>query len=475
MLQGHVFAGLPQDFVVSDQMGNFNRPGTVIFLEKDGSGRWHYQEAGDLTRDNVERLKIDFSRSMPTIYLDAPYLGRKGEQRHVGESYQKLGCLKGEGDSPTRKNGGYSVCNSEFTKMSSQTGDVAKSILLSPITMLLGSVGYSVKVDQDKIHIAIVESDAINESTKAMANAMADQVPGLDGELLAAVRSTNFTKIEDILAEGANPNIVLCSLPPVNYRIRYSVYESTKCGSPENLYDVMNDNNILYEKQITMIDILGKHGEKFDNNSDGVIFRLAGPTIMSMENQNPGAYVPDKILVAKALIKYGFKFDSNSIKKSAARFEELRNSDALAVVKSIAELTGDTDAFESGILPVIEQNRKQALKEQENSLKEQENSLTMLRLVKTVGQKICRTIDGTSQDYIGTSLGKPIFGNKYNQKFYITAFTENSVGDRIQLRVSGVRRKDGDEFVNIDHIDGDTVIQPNSVIWDDPSQWEPCY
>lgn len=92
-----------------------------------------------------------------------------------------------------------------------------------------------------------------------------------------------------------------------------------------------------------------------------------------------------------------------------------------------------------------------------------------LQTVKQIGQKICKTIDGTEQGPLGAV---------YEQQFLLTAFTENAVGSKVQLRIAGIKRRDTSRIIggsnNVDYLNGDIVLRPNSVIWDDPSLWHPC-
>ena len=116
----------------------------------------------------------------------------------------------------------------------------------------------------------------------------------------------------------------------------------------------------------------------------------------------------------------------------------------------------DKAAFERQI-----QMRIQAKNEEEQRLRER--AIRDLPQVKTIGQKICRTIEITQT--------KRLYQAPVNVQAKITAFTENVSGDKIQLRISGMRA--GDE--NVDRIDGEVVFQNGGVIWDNATNWGLCY
>lgn len=107
----------------------------------------------------------------------------------------------------------------------------------------------------------------------------------------------------------------------------------------------------------------------------------------------------------------------------------------------------------------------------EQAARERERAMRDLPQVKTVGQKICRTIGITRRKVIGDYRGEPIYGEPTNAKVKVTAFTESVSGDKIQVRISGMQA--GNE--NLDRIDGDVVFQNGGVIWDNATNWGLCY
>lgn len=98
-----------------------------------------------------------------------------------------------------------------------------------------------------------------------------------------------------------------------------------------------------------------------------------------------------------------------------------------------------------------------------------EQALRDLPIVKKIGQKICRTLDGAAQ-----SAMYVINGRQMRPQYVLTAFTENVANDKIQLRIAAIRARLPTGFASVDRLDGDMVLQNNSVIWDDPLLWHPC-
>ncbi len=110
------------------------------------------------------------------------------------------------------------------------------------------------------------------------------------------------------------------------------------------------------------------------------------------------------------------------------------------------------------------------LNEQEQA-RLRERALRDLPQVKSVGQKICRTVEITQRKVLGYAMGKPLYGVPSQQQAHITAFTENVSESKIQIRVSGIQAN-GE---NIKSIDGDVVIENGAVIWDEAANWGLCY
>jgi hypothetical protein len=116
------------------------------------------------------------------------------------------------------------------------------------------------------------------------------------------------------------------------------------------------------------------------------------------------------------------------------------------------------------------ERERQMQAQQEADQRRREQAARDLPRIKTVGQKICKTEEITQRRVIGTALGQPMYGLPVKAKAVITAFTENSAGTRIQLRISGMQ-VDGQ---NLDRIDGDIVYENGSVVWEEASNWQLC-
>lgn len=113
---------------------------------------------------------------------------------------------------------------------------------------------------------------------------------------------------------------------------------------------------------------------------------------------------------------------------------------------------------------------RQMRAQQEAEQRRREQAARDLPRIKTAGQKICKTEGITQRRVIGTALGQPMYSQPVKATAVITAFTENSAGARIQLRISGMQ-VDGQ---NVDRIDGDVVYENGSVVWDEASNWQLC-
>ncbi len=127
----------------------------------------------------------------------------------------------------------------------------------------------------------------------------------------------------------------------------------------------------------------------------------------------------------------------------------------------------------------IEQARKSAEVERKTKAEEQrrkeEQIARDLPIVKTIGQKICKTVKG-SQKYATTyALGNPVYGRPVERNFMVTGFTEQVSGNKIRLLVSGISFLDEQYALrSVDKIDGDVVMEPGKPIWDDAANWHPC-
>lgn len=308
---------------------------------------------------------------------------------------------------------------------------------------------------------------------KALEN---DKLSAPDEELFNAVRKGDPIKITEALAAGANPNFEACPTPENRwYYWHYTNWEKERCayGPRRDLLSFVLYN--AYSLQPQLIAALAKGG-KWKIDTSRVINNLISNTIDPKKPLND--YIPEKLAVAKALNDAGFKVDP-------VKIEYIKN----VLQSQIARLTTD-HAGANGIAssprltnegqPNLENTRTGRMQKGEELRRQDEKFAAVLSalqdkriqhqmLVKTIGQKICKMIDGTEQGPLGTV---------YEQKFFLTAFTENAVGSKIQLRIASIKRQDTSRTIgrssNVDRLDGDIILAPNSMIWDDPSRWSTC-
>lgn len=110
-----------------------------------------------------------------------------------------------------------------------------------------------------------------------------------------------------------------------------------------------------------------------------------------------------------------------------------------------------------------------AIEKQKIEAAEYQQSIQDQPVVKRVGQKICKTVQGETQPSVYIIGGKEI-----HPDYLLVAFTENAVNDKIQIRIAAIKAKLPAGAINVDHLDGDITLQVNTVTWDDPMLWHPC-
>lgn len=115
-----------------------------------------------------------------------------------------------------------------------------------------------------------------------------------------------------------------------------------------------------------------------------------------------------------------------------------------------------------------------AKKNEEIKRAEYQRKIDDLPIIKQIGQKICKTLKGIDKNVLGSFDGQTIYGQSKEINIYLTGFTENALNNKIQVRVAGIRKNVIGGFENIQNVDGETNIQINSLIWEDPFQWSPC-
>jgi hypothetical protein len=268
------------------------------------------------------------------------------------------------------------------------------------------------------------------------------------------------------LADGANPNIALCLIPSVNYRVRYGVLGSEHCISKTSfsLYKLILDNP--YPSQPAMLLALRNAGGQWNLSSSTILNNLVYGTIQYAGPNKD--YVPEKINVAKVFYDAGFKFEGSDVESIAANMRHQNNESGLRAIEGIAKVAVLLDAYNAGVLR--EENARQQAAIVAKQVQDASDAL-----VKSIGQKVCKSVDGTQKHALGVYMGETIYGQAIGKKYYLTAFTEKVAGSKIQLRIASVMMIDrSGALVNVNQLDGDTVMQPNSVLWDDAILWHPC-
>lgn len=104
-----------------------------------------------------------------------------------------------------------------------------------------------------------------------------------------------------------------------------------------------------------------------------------------------------------------------------------------------------------------------------HSCSDDEHSVVTHNVVShtSIGQKVCKTIQIT-RDYAF---------KRYAELVNLTGFVENTSGQKVQIRISGMV-SNGSEITpqgtNLDRINGDVILENGSIIWDDAAAWSSC-
>lgn len=164
--RAEVAQGTKDEWNISNNIGNFDRPGITYYLIKQEDGKWKAAKEGDVREDNVERIKVDVKNK--TVYLDAPYYSSEGglmnQYLENGRLTPTL-CSSGlSNHTKPRKDGGYSICLSGFT-----TSDVSAVNATGSTLLAVFSFGtrlfHAVKLDAEKLKDAVLESGVAETST----------------------------------------------------------------------------------------------------------------------------------------------------------------------------------------------------------------------------------------------------------------------------------------------------------------------
>lgn len=128
-----------------------------------------------------------------------------------------------------------------------------------------------------------------------------------------------------------------------------------------------------------------------------------------------------------------------------------------------------------------ERRRVARLRDEENRRIEQarlkiEAEAAKVKMVKTVGQRVCKSGNGTESVYSGyVVLGKPAY--RYEQRLFETiGIVEGVSGERVMVRISSILSKNpisGDSKF-LKELSGEEYEQVNQALWSSAYQWRPC-
>lgn len=310
--------------------------------------------------------------------------------------------------------------------------------------------------------------------------------------LLRAIQASDPAGIEAAIHQGADPNRYWCHQKGYAY---YGLCEPGEKGKPF-LSEVLTSYN--YTKSAFAIPVLKKYSQGWGqlDPSDTYGLLVSGDTRWGLPTEEDTA---GKKLVGKALVQAGVNITPEYIedraysnKETYCRMDSNSWLRALFVVQSIAQDAKMTAAFNRGISKAdkecseLRKSRQVAAENKQRELmrsaqanaeskrqmmhKAQENA----KLVRQIGQKICRSVEGTFARPVAYSMGETIYEKPVPTRYYVTAFTENSANSKIQLRISSVYRMEGSKLINVETLGGKTVYRTNAVLWEDPNEWEPC-
>jgi hypothetical protein len=223
-----------------------------------------------------------------------------------------------------------------------------------------------------------------------------------------------------------------------------------------------------YTEQPALIAVMQRHGMPWGISSDRVLFQLVGVTMLTGD-QTQEQYDTQKIAVANALVAAGFRFAPTDIRNETRQYVDLRQPHALAVLRAIAERSGNMQAY----IGAIDEADAKMLAAEKAKYDAAQRAATQARVE---GAKICKTVRGEWSPLVTTALGTHISAPRQATTFFVTGFTEQVSGKRIQIRIAGIRAPlpATQEFQNVSRVDGDTVLIINNLIWDDSMNWSPC-
>lgn len=316
-----------------------------------------------------------------------------------------------------------------------------------------------------------LEDSVEQEKLKAANLKQANEAP--ENRLLRkAISRGDVEMLNEAINQGASPNARLCIF--VNKMgtvwIEWICQEGETGGDPL-LFKIESQS---YEKQAALINAFAKYRPAWGDNPNATYGHLLSGTVSTENSRNSKVQVTqEKILVAKALFHAGVKLTSEYIRDEASYAQKKSFGDNLAILQALAKEAGMLPAFNEGVSKAIKSQNIAEAQRQEKILKE--NQLNA-KLVKAIGQKICRSFDGTYSTFypMRTMTGVVDLETKHQTKVNVTAFTENSNGSKIQIRIAGIYRMEGNRLINSDKFDGATVYQTNAIVWEESSDWRPC-
>lgn len=299
--------------------------------------------------------------------------------------------------------------------------------------------------------------------------------------LLRAISASDPAGIEAAIQQGADPNRYWCKEKQYG---RSGPCEPGQKGIPF-LGTVVQSFD--YSKSTVAIPVLKKYshgwGSLDPQETYGYLLDGSYRANLSREEDTSG-----KKLVGKVLVQEGVNITPEFIEYNSywKKVWYCRNSkasqspylSALSVVQSIAQDAKMSDVFNKGLAKAdkacSEQHKyEQAAVESKQRTLEHKAQLNA-KLVRQIGQKICRSVEGTFALPVAQSIGQTLYGEAVATRYYVTAFTENSANSKIQLRISSVYRMEGSKLINVETLGGKTVYRTNAVLWEDPNEWEPC-
>lgn len=203
---------------------------------------------------------------------------------------------------------------------------------------------------------------------------------------------------------------------------------------------------------------------------------MAGFTWSPFDGTTSQNYILDKDNNLAPINTFNWVKELQSARFSLEPASDLDKSsweDARQLIKKEAERLAENAKIEKAKKAAYEAQLAEAA--QARAKKDFENKLAQMPIVKTVGQKICRTAMSTWKTPTGYAvLGVPQYSEEVRTT-EISGITEKSSGDRVLVRVgrivsTGLR---GDIRYEKE-LGGEVTYQVNQSTWDQAWPWAPC-